>query len=145
MSQVALGYRHSSLSADHAHGGALHAGDRVPDLPVAGPGGGGWSAASSHRLLDPSRFVLLIAHPDGGTPPSGPAPIREAVAGWGDRVAVVDVAPPASQGPGSRFHSAFGRAGGAFLVRPDGYLGLASGLHSAARDLREYGSRWLLA
>jgi hypothetical protein len=34
MSQIAISYRDSPLCADHAHGGGLHAGDRVPDIPV---------------------------------------------------------------------------------------------------------------
>jgi hypothetical protein len=33
VSQIAIGYRDSPLSEDHAQGGGLHAGDRTTDRP----------------------------------------------------------------------------------------------------------------
>jgi 2-polyprenyl-6-methoxyphenol hydroxylase-like FAD-dependent oxidoreductase len=64
---IALGYRDSPLSANHAHGGGLHAGDRVPDMPVRcrsdDGNGDGWEDRALFALLDPSRFVLLLVQP----------------------------------------------------------------------------------
>src|SRR6202047_1658876 len=60
MGQLAIGYRNSPLSATYLHEG-LHAGDRVPDLPVRyrSEGGTGWQERTLFSLLDPSRFTLL--------------------------------------------------------------------------------------
>jgi 2-polyprenyl-6-methoxyphenol hydroxylase-like FAD-dependent oxidoreductase len=46
MSQVALGYRDSPLSANHAHPGGLNAGDRVPDVRVRHRTGDRWRRAA---------------------------------------------------------------------------------------------------
>jgi len=70
MSQIALGYRDSPLSADHAHDGELRAGDRVPDLPVRTRGDHGWSDEDLSALLDPLRFVLLVVRPNETDRPS---------------------------------------------------------------------------
>src|SRR5262249_10164142 len=58
MSQIAISYRDSPLSANHAPGGGLHAGDRVPDIPVRchSADGEGWQERALLGLLDPSRF-----------------------------------------------------------------------------------------
>ncbi len=143
MSQIAVGYRQSPLSANHAHGGTLHAGDRLPDLPMRALRGEVWSDARLFELLDPSRFVLLIVHPEGSD--LGSSELREAAREWPDLIGVEELSAPADDEANARFRSAFGRPGGAFLARPDGYLGLASGLRSGAGDLREYGRRWLKA
>ena len=143
MSQIALGYRDSPLSANHVHGGDLHAGDRVPDLPVRVPYAlVGWDDRL-FGLLDPSRFVLLIVHPTDSEPM--PVGVRDAVRDWDDLIGVVELAPAADDPSRARFQSAFGRSGGAFLVRPDGYIGLTAGNHAAPRVLEEYCRRWLIA
>lgn len=53
MSQVALNYRNSSLSEDHTHGGALRAGDRVPDMNVRLRSESRWVQTSLMSALDP--------------------------------------------------------------------------------------------
>ena len=146
MSQLALGYRQSPLSANEAHSGGLHAGDRVPDLLVRlGAGGEG-------RLidaLDPLRFTLLIAHGAGegegeGEESAGPNPgLREAAARWGDRARVVELAPPEGGADAARYRDALGRGSSRFLARPDGYVGLAVGAKSAAAGLDAYRVAWL--
>jgi len=52
MSQLAIGYRDSPLSATYSHEG-LHAGDRVPDMPVRyhSEGGAGWQERTLFSLL----------------------------------------------------------------------------------------------
>ena len=141
MSQIALGYRWSTLSAEHIHGGDLKAGDRVPDIPVRCRRDGQWDDEALFGLLDPSRFVLLVVHPTDSEPM--PVAARDAVREWDDLVGVVELAPAADDASRARFQSAFGRSGGAFLVRPDGYIGLTTGNHAAPRLLGEYCRRWL--
>ena len=60
MCQLAIGYRESPLSASYLQE-RLHAGDRVPDMPVRSrsDGGAGWQEKTLFSLLDPSRFTLL--------------------------------------------------------------------------------------
>src|SRR4029077_12775210 len=69
MSQVALNYRNSSLSEDHTHGGALRAGDRVPDMPVRLRSDGDWEETTLLSALDASHLTLVVAAPDGTTLP----------------------------------------------------------------------------
>ena len=92
MSQVALGYRDSSLSENHVHGGSLRAGDRVPDLRVRHRTATGWADAGLQALLAPSRCVLLVAHWTESEPVD-PA-LREAAAAFGEQVAVAELARP---------------------------------------------------
>ena len=144
MSQLAIGYRGSPLSANHAHSGGLHAGDRVPDLRVClGDGGEG------HLIdaLDPLRFTLLVARgaEEGEAEESaGPDPgLREAAARWGDRARVVELATPEGRADADRYRDALGRGSSRFLARPDGYVGLAVGAKSAAAELDAYREAWL--
>jgi 2-polyprenyl-6-methoxyphenol hydroxylase-like FAD-dependent oxidoreductase len=143
MSQIALGYRDSPLSANHAHGGELHAGDRVPDIPVRCRSGDGdvWQNRALFGLLDPSRFVLLLVQPLEAS--TAPAELRDAVRPWGDLIRVVELAPTPDEADRARFHAVFGRSAGVFLVRPDGYLGFADGEREAVRHLDTYCRRWL--
>ncbi|MGW6056419.1 FAD-dependent monooxygenase [Streptomyces sp. NPDC055189] len=98
--QLGLGYRDSSLAVETRTGlpeGALRAGDRAPDGPLAAGG----------RLFDLFRgphFTLLAV---GGTDAAPPSPDEELV-----HVHRVEAYAP------------YGR--GLFLVRPDGYVGWAS-------------------
>src|ERR1700752_2976109 len=81
MCQLAIGYRNSPLSATYLQEG-LHAGDRVPDLPVRyhDEGGAGWQEKALFRLLDPSRFPLLAVRPPES--PGPPADLDDAVQPW---------------------------------------------------------------
>ncbi len=141
ISQTALAYRDSPLSANHAHGGGLHAGDRVPDMPVRVRGDSGWRADTLLAVLDPSRFVLLVVHADEAGP--GSEGIGDAVRPWADVIGIADLSAATGEAARARFRAAFGRSAGAFLVRPDGYVGLATGEHEAARHLQAYCRRWL--
>jgi 2-polyprenyl-6-methoxyphenol hydroxylase-like FAD-dependent oxidoreductase len=141
MSQIALGYRESPLSADHAHDGELRAGDRVPDFPVRTRADGGWRDEDLSALLDPLRFVLLIVRPAETETPS--EKLTGAVQPWANAVIPIHITAAAEETPRARFQTAFGRTIGAFLVRPDGYLGLAAGEAAAAGHLQAYCRRWL--
>jgi len=132
MSQIALGYRSSPLSADHPHEGELRAGDPVPDLVVRCRGDGHWHEARLHDLLDPSRFVLLVAH---ATATEGLD--RELQTACGSFAAIREIARPEGTAAAA-YKAMLGRRSNVFLVRPDGYVGLAAGPHSAARALSAY-------
>jgi 2-polyprenyl-6-methoxyphenol hydroxylase-like FAD-dependent oxidoreductase/pimeloyl-ACP methyl ester carboxylesterase len=140
ITQLAIGYRNSPLSASHVQEG-LHAGDRMPDLPVRhrSEGGAGWQEGPLFRLLDPSRFSLLVVR--FAESAAAPADVYEAVQPWCPLIGMVEVAPaPKAR---ERFQAVFGRSDGVFLVRPDGYVGFASGKHASARQLDAYCRQWL--
>lgn len=135
MSQIAIGYRHSPLSTGGGHG--LHAGVRVPDVPVRLVGQD--RDCGLQGLLDPSRFTLVLAHPaDDKTV----APDAETGA-WGDTLAVVRVQPPAAETQGLTFAHAFGALPSAMLVRPDAYVAWTGAARDAPRLLSEFRQRWM--
>jgi hypothetical protein len=143
MCQLAIGYRESPLSATYLQEG-LHAGDRVPDLPVRcrSEGGAGWQEKTLFSLLDPSRFTLLAMRSKESA--AAPFDLHDAVEPWRHVMGVVVVA-PAREAACERFQAVFGRSEGVFLVRPDGYVGFASGEHAWARQLDAYCRLWLSA
>ena len=142
ISQVALGYRDSPLSSNSAHGGALYAGDRVPDMAVRHRAdGGAWEDGSLLDLLDPSRFTLLVAQADEGR--SIDAGLRDASLALGNLARLIELAPGGDDAARVKYGTLLGRQGSVFLVRPDGYAGLASGSHSAVRGLTDWRQRWL--
>jgi 2-polyprenyl-6-methoxyphenol hydroxylase-like FAD-dependent oxidoreductase len=145
MGQLVIGYRGSPLSANHAPGGGLHAGDRVPDLPVRchTAGGDGWQEKALFGLLDPSRFMLLAVH--FAESAAAPAHLYDVMQPWRQLVGVALLAPAPDDAARARFQSVFGRSGGVFLVRPDGYVGFAGGEHVSAQHLDAYCRRWLTA
>ena len=143
VSQVAIGYRDSPLSSNHAHNGSLQAGDRVPDFTVLRRSADGWSEAQLLDLLDPSRFVLLVAHGDESTPLD--ARLAGVAAVYGDLAVLVELAPVAEAAARARYEAMLGRRSSVFLVRPDGYVGMAAGEHAAARHLAAYRKRWCVA
>jgi hypothetical protein len=141
MCQLAIGYRDSPLSATYLQEG-LHAGDRVPDLPVRchSEGGAGWQEKTLFSLLDPSRFTLLAVR--SAESAAAPADLYDAVQPWRPLIGVVELA-PAPEAARERFQAVFGRSNGVFLVRPDGYVGFASGEHAWTRQLDAYCRLWL--
>jgi hypothetical protein len=143
MCQLAIGYRNSPLSATYLQEG-LHAGDRVPDLPVRyrAEGGANWQERTLFSLLDPSRFSLLaVRFAESAAAPAG---VYDAVQPWRSLIGVVELA-PAPEAARERFQAVFGRSDGVFLVRPDGYVGFASGEHAWTRQLDAYCRLWLNA
>jgi 2-polyprenyl-6-methoxyphenol hydroxylase-like FAD-dependent oxidoreductase len=142
VSQIAIGYRRSPLSAHRGRAGRLHAGDRVPDLPVLSRVAHGepWQERSLFGLLDPARFTLLVVHPGGSDAVT--VDWCGAVQPW-PIIRVVGIAPPLNDAAQSRFHTLFGRSRGVFLVRPDGYVAFVGGKHASATDLGAYCRRWL--
>ncbi len=143
MCQLAIGYRDSPLSATYLQE-ELRAGDRVPDLPVRyhSEGGAGWQERTLFRLLDPSRFTLLAVRFAASA--AAPADLYAAVQPWQKLIGVVEVA-PALEAASERFQTVFGRSDGVFLVRPDGYVGFASGEQAWTRQLDAYCRLWLSA
>src|SRR6266478_4911637 len=143
MCQLAIGYRDSPLSATYLQEG-LHAGDRLPDLPVRyrSERGAGWQERTLFSLLDPSRFTLLaVRFAESAAAPADP---YDAVQPWRPLIGVVELA-PAPEAARERFQAVFGRSDGVFLVRPDGYVGFASGEHAWTRQLDAYCRLWLSA
>jgi hypothetical protein len=143
ISQIAIGYRRSPLSAHHGRVGRLRAGDRVPDLPVLSRDahGNAWQERSLFGLLDPSRFTLLVVHPEASDAAS--VDWCEAVRPW-PAIRVVGLAPPLDDAARAKFHAIFGRSRGVFLARPDGYVGFIGGKHALARHLDAYCRSWLI-
>jgi 2-polyprenyl-6-methoxyphenol hydroxylase-like FAD-dependent oxidoreductase len=142
VSQIAIGYRRSPLSVNRGRAGGLRAGDRVPDALVRSrvAHGDEWRERFLFELLDPSRFTLLVVHPDG----SGATPVDwcDAVTPW-PIIRIAGIAPPEDAAARSRFEAIFGRSRGVFLVRPDGYVGFAGGKRASDVDLAAYCRRWL--
>ena len=136
MSQVVLNYRNSSLSENHTHGGAIRAGDRVPDMPVRLRSDGNWKETTLLSALDASHLTLVAAVPDGTTLPSS---LKACV----PESRFVEIAADAKDA--ARFETTFGKAGAAVLVRPDGYAGLTSPISSAADHLAAYRRKWFSA
>jgi aldehyde dehydrogenase (NAD+) len=137
IAQLAISYRDSPLSASYLQD-ALRAGDRVPDLPVRyhSEGRPGWQERTLFSLLDPSRFSLLVVRFAAWA--AAPADLYAAVQPWRHIIDIVELA-PAPAAARERFQAVFGRSGGVFLVRPDGYVGFASGDHESARQLEGVG------
>jgi 2-polyprenyl-6-methoxyphenol hydroxylase-like FAD-dependent oxidoreductase len=136
MSQVALNYRNRSLSEDHTHGGALRAGDRVPDMNVRLRSDSRWVETTLLSALDPSHLTLVAAVPDETTLP---ADLKASV----PESRFLEIAADAKDA--ATFETTFGKRGTAVLVRPDGYSGLTSPISSAADHLSVYCRKWFSA
>ena len=142
MSQVALAYCESPLSENHAHGGSLHAGDRVPDLPVRHRTVAGWADARLQELLDSSLFVLLVTR--GTESDTVERALRDGASAQSAEFAVRELSPPAASAERTLYEAALGRSS-VYLVRPDGYVGFAAGTHAAATGLASYRRQWFAA
>jgi len=93
------------------------------------------------ELLDPSRFTLLVAHANDAA--SRDAELGKAAATFGTMALLIELAPVKDDGAHAKQKAALGRQGSVFLVRPDGYVALTSGSHSAAGNLAAWHQRWL--
>ena len=138
MSQIGLNYRASPLSAQWGAIGGLHAGDRVPDIPVQLCQFQN-RKNNLYRLLDQDGFVLFLTRPESD---EATAACRDEVRPYRDLIHTWEVQ-TGDLGRKSRFTLAFGSDPGAFLVRPDGYVGLAATGPDAAHHLGDYCRRWL--
>jgi hypothetical protein len=136
MSQVALNYRNSSLSENHSYGGALRAGDRVPDMNVRLRSDSRSVETTLLSALDPSQLTLVVAVPDGTTlPPNLRVSVPES--------RFLEIAANAKDR--APFESTFGKGGSAVLVRPDGYADLTTPISSAADRVAAYRRKWFSA
>ena len=127
LSQHAINYRGSKLVADHWHHGhqEIKAGERAPDGPLVDPQG---KTTTLFETMRGTNHVLLAFA--GGV---GDGPVRqcaEAVAArHGDLVnaMVIDGGTGSWGDPDHALHDRYGaREGAIFVIRPDGYVGLAS-------------------
>jgi 2-polyprenyl-6-methoxyphenol hydroxylase-like FAD-dependent oxidoreductase len=145
ISQLAVSYRGSPLSKHHGRLGRLHAGDRLPDLPVRSrtAHGEGYRDRSLFEVLDPLRFTLLVVRQEADG--AAPGDWCDAVRPWESLIRVAGIAPPSDQAQRERFHAVLGHTSGVILVRPDGYVGFAGGKHATGRHLAAYCGRWLMA
>lgn len=140
ISQIALNYRSSPLSENHLAGGALRAGDRVPDLALAVTDDAGVvSRCRLFELLDPSRFTLLLVNL--GDASSLYREFDRAVDRWQEMVHTVQVTMLENEDV-DRFRECFGSEFSAALIRPDAYIGFR-GTERSVRSLAHYCDRWL--
>jgi 2-polyprenyl-6-methoxyphenol hydroxylase-like FAD-dependent oxidoreductase len=113
LGQISASYRDRPLAKGGGRIGRLRAGDRVPDVRLAG--------SRLYDLLDTSRFTLVVI----GDPERVPE-----YRGWGIAVVRIPMAAELAPGPGW------------LLVRPDGYLAAAGSSESIDR-LTRWLKRWL--
>jgi FAD binding domain len=144
MSQLALNYRVSPLSASHGHFGALQAGDRMPDLAVTLLNKKATSdqdpvVESTFALMNPSRFTAFYCNI------SDPAQTHEAIVeqtgSWRYLIEGHQIGP--SPDDNAVFKKSFGTTPSIVLVRPDGYIGF-TGSENSTSDLAAYLDKWLL-
>jgi hypothetical protein len=145
ISELSVSYRASPLSAHHGRLGRLHAGDRLPDLPVRCRTAHGeeYKGQSLFEIVDPLRFTLLVVRQQADG--MGVVDWCGAVRPWEALIRVAGMAPGSSEADRERFHAVLGHTSGVVLVRPDGYVAFAGGKHATGRHLAAYCSRWLTA
>ncbi|PWK85268.1 FAD-dependent monooxygenase [Fulvimonas soli] len=116
--QLGIGYRHGSLACElRARPGTLAAGDRAPDAP------GLRDARGEYRLFDLLRgtHVTLLAFGAGWE-----ALLAALRARCGEAVRSVVIGDGGLDDAHGHARAAYGVETGLFVVRPDGYLGLAT-------------------
>ena len=124
LGQIAATYRGCPIAKGGGRIGELRAGDRVPDLALAGDGNG-----RLYDLLDTSTLTLLVS----GSILGGAKRVVEAAGPWADVIQIRGVVSPNELLSGSAW----------LLVRPDGYLAAAGHANDADR-LRAWLTRWLV-
>jgi 2-polyprenyl-6-methoxyphenol hydroxylase-like FAD-dependent oxidoreductase len=145
LSELAIGYRHSPAASQGPNPPRRgpHAGDRLPDAPLASDGG----PTSLHAATAATGFHLLLCGPENSWPPA------TLVGPWRDAgVVAVDhlsreAAPGALHDPDG---TALRRLGldpagqhtAHYLVRPDGHVGYRAG-GTDLTALHAYLTRWL--
>src|SRR5258708_2719261 len=144
ISQLSLDYRQSPLSVTYAHGGRLHAGDRVPDmtLQVVSREGSAEPAPQTQRLfslLDPSLFTLLYLN--SKNPAQLHEEIQAKIAPWHSFIHGHQVAPVAEQQEQKHCEENFGLSQAIVLLRPDSYIGFIGNERSVDK-LVDYLCQW---
>ena len=121
ISGLSVNYRRSPIVEDYAVGGpGPHAGDRAPDALVDERGRG--VATPLYDIVAARRHVLLLVG-DGGEPaPQIPEAWQQAVAVR--RVAAAGGADGDLVDRNGEVAARYGSAPAAYLIRPDGYVGL---------------------
>ncbi|MCK7623026.1 FAD-dependent monooxygenase [Streptomyces sp. RS10V-4] len=131
--QLDVGYRDSPLTRELRTGlpeGALTAGDRAPDAPCALPDG---TPVRLFDLLRGPHFTLLALN----TPPSEALERLTSTTPLPLRTLHTTGPAPDLLDPHGHLRSAYGPAPTVFLIRPDGYLALATPPPSAPTALTE--------
>ncbi len=112
LSDLGMEYRNSPLSLQQNGSGSLHAGDRLPNVPVVS-GDGQW--ANLHRLISIHHWTLLLRTKDTEV-------IEQAyqiVGQYRSTIKVTTIQPMDRDS-----ERQLGRDGQMLLVRPDGHVGL---------------------
>jgi 2-polyprenyl-6-methoxyphenol hydroxylase-like FAD-dependent oxidoreductase len=142
MSQVLFDYRKSPLSKTVHAGGSLHAGDRVPNLPVIriGDDAETLSSAEPQRLqglLRTDALTLLLMN--AGEDHALHGELREKLAAWNGIVHLERII--AQDDHAETYEELFGKKPSVVLVRPDGYAAFVGGRDSVPA-LADYLSNW---
>jgi 2-polyprenyl-6-methoxyphenol hydroxylase-like FAD-dependent oxidoreductase len=112
LSDLGMEYRNSPLSWQQKGSGSLHAGDRIPNVPVVS-GDGQW--ANLHRLISIHHWTLLLRTKDTEV-------IERAYRSVGQFRSTIKVT--TIQPMDRESDRQLGREGQMLLVRPDGHVGL---------------------
>jgi 2-polyprenyl-6-methoxyphenol hydroxylase-like FAD-dependent oxidoreductase len=143
MSQLALNYRESPLSAPGGNSGELRAGDRLPDLPVTLLHSEGSSdtrprPATTFSLLNPSFFTLLYCNVSD--PAKTHSEVQSAIGPW---LPMMRGQLIASNSGDDRTKKYFGSSPSLVLVRPDGYAAFTGSEYSIT-ELAKFCNTWLV-
>jgi FAD binding domain len=142
MSQLALNYRKSSISASEGHAGDIEAGDRIPNFKLMTVGGGG-EAASEPKLvnlfeiLSIDRFTLLFANLQDAV--ATHQSVQASLLPWKSLIETYRVTP--AKGQEEPFRRVFGTEPSLVLVRPDGYAAF-TGPENSLEALEKYLGAW---
>ena len=145
MCQLSLNYRDSSLSSAAGHAGDLHAGDRVPEMPVMllnreGSTDQSPQATSLFALMDPSVFTLLYSNINDSARTH--TAVHGAVGTFHEVIRGHQIGP--AHGHEAAFKKYFGSTSSVVMVRPDGYIAFTGTEHSIP-NLAKYCQQWLIA
>jgi 2-polyprenyl-6-methoxyphenol hydroxylase-like FAD-dependent oxidoreductase len=117
LSDLGMNYRNSPLSQQWNIGGSLHAGDRIPNVPVVS-GDGQW--ANLHRLLSIHHWTLLLRTKDTEVVEQA----YQIVGRYRSTVKVTTIEPMDRDSDRQ-----LGRDGQMLLVRPDAHVGLIAAVN----------------
>jgi 2-polyprenyl-6-methoxyphenol hydroxylase-like FAD-dependent oxidoreductase len=117
LSDLGMEYRNSPLSLQQKGSGSLHAGDRIPNVPVVS-GDGQW--ANLHRLLSIHHWMLLLRTKDSEIL----GQLYQVVGQFRSTIKVATIQPMDRDSDRQ-----LGRDGQMLLVRPDGHVGLIAAVN----------------